>query len=175
MDCDIGLTCDTVNKTFSIMFMFKSVRCFQNVHGDLSLQKFITNNDLTKSWKLYLFMSEYVGDCCLTQKGQFFSYMMERRSCCISMTWWWSLFCTRTTRLVCFSLSWLRANQTFLIFHTTARLAEKELKLVYSGPLISPNRGWNPWTTTYRRRLYKLTTCVLSICLVLYDNKICLK
>ena len=27
----------------------------------------------------------------------------------------------------------------------------------------------------YRRRLHKFTTCVLSICLVLYDNKICLK
>jgi hypothetical protein len=25
-----------------------------------------------------------------------------------------------------------------------------------------------------RRRLHKFTTCVLSICLVLYDNKICL-
>ena len=28
---------------------------------------------------------------------------------------------------------------------------------------------------TYRRRLHKFTTCVLSIYLVLYDNKICLK
>ena len=27
----------------------------------------------------------------------------------------------------------------------------------------------------YRRRLHKFTTCVISICLVLYDNKICLK
>ena len=27
----------------------------------------------------------------------------------------------------------------------------------------------------YRRRLHKFTTCVLSICLVLYDSKICLK
>jgi hypothetical protein len=27
----------------------------------------------------------------------------------------------------------------------------------------------------YRNRLHKFTTCVLSICLVLYDNKICLK
>jgi hypothetical protein len=49
MDCDIGSTWDTVNKTFFIMFMLNFVRCFQNVQGDLSLQKFITNNDLTKS------------------------------------------------------------------------------------------------------------------------------
>jgi len=49
MDCDIGSTWDTVDKTFSIMFMFKFVSCFQNDHGYLSLQKLITNNDLTKS------------------------------------------------------------------------------------------------------------------------------
>ena len=49
MDCDIGSTWDTVKKTFSIMFMFKFVKRFQNVHGDLSLQNLIINTGLTKS------------------------------------------------------------------------------------------------------------------------------
>jgi len=58
-----------------------------------------------------------------------------------------------------------------------ARLFADDTSLQYAGPdiLALETQINDDLQTLNRRRLHKFTTCVLSICLVLYDNKICLK